>query len=78
MSILLIIYLASLGVMGLGCVGALYKEWKKRNNVTFVDVFSAMILSTVPVLNTLVLTWIVLHLGLVVMKDVVLVKGRKL
>ena len=73
----MIIYFISLAIMALGCTGALYREWKNGNDIEATDLFSAMFISTVPVINTLVLLWIVLHVGYEVLKDAVVIKGKK-
>lgn len=73
----MIIYFISLAVMTLGCIGALYRDWKNGNDIEATDLFSAMFISTVPVINTLVLLWIGLHVGYEVMKYAVVIKGKK-
>ena len=72
----MIIYFISLAIMVALSVGALYSVWKKGNDIEATDLFSAMFISTVPVINTLVLLWIVLHVGYEVMKDAVVIKGK--
>lgn len=58
-------------------IAALYSDWKKGNDIEATDLFSAMFISTVSVINTLVLIWIVLHVAYEVLKDAVVIKGRK-
>lgn len=72
----MIIYFISLVVMVALSAGALYSDWKKGIDIEATDLFSAMFISTVPVINTLVLLWIVLHVAYEVLKDTVVIKGK--
>lgn len=72
----MIIYFISLALMTLGCIGALYRDWKNGDGIEATDLFSAVFISTVPVINTLVLLWIVLHVAYEVLKGVVVFKGK--
>lgn len=73
----MIIYFISLAIMVALSIAALYSDWKKGNDIEATDLFSAMFISTVSVINTLVLIWIVLHVAYEVLKDAVVIKGRK-
>ena len=73
----MIVYFISLAVMVALSICALYSNWKKGSDIEATDLFSAMFISTVPVINTLVLLWVVLHVGYKVMKDAVVIKGKK-
>lgn len=72
----MIVYFISLAIMMVLSIATLYSDWKKGNDIEATDLFSAMFLSTVPVINTLVLLWIILHVAYEVMKDAVVFRGK--
>jgi hypothetical protein len=58
-------------------VAALHSDWKNGDDIEATDLFSAVFISTVPVINTLVLLWIVLHVAYEVLKGVIVFKGKQ-